>query len=599
MDSWAARKRPWEEDTQLQTQNPRRDATTVAGEGPPLPQHAGHPSPDGQALSQRRLPPLYTPSCSASATSIVPGLLQLSPPPNDPDGLHTITKPRSQSLFNLFRSPKRQRFERGTEETRDYSSALDLDRSLPPIGIDTDQSRFATFTAPHATGEASCCPPSCEGQACSSSRSLMRSLASELASLHTNVKALTHKEDSLFLDQPDTNHCGTEKSLKWVLKLVQWTNIQLRDCTEETNTRSPHHSLFQPDQSPTMRRNQHHLEQREEQSPPSRQYSGHQHHHVFSAFPHPTHSAEDSRKPHYGGDMHSVANSPHHTVSSAGSVFMPPQSPMQAPQPMRSVMLPSPSSMNFPNVQNLPPISPPSAALQPSPQAVHLQDLQHQVSLKTLAFQTLQREYDSLLQKLERQRTKCATLEKKFEVSDVEINSLTDDKEKLSSQIVALEHQVEELQENRDEARRQLVANGAQYMRIMEMASRLQAQGAEDKRRWEAEKAGLEHRIKILEEAMVSGASTGSQEVEQSVGACSSSESPLEAHHLIPSASIPSAETVNVLRTEIGRLRSRTHTLEEALQTMKEESISIQQAAQKLVESGGRMEKAVQGAVNG
>lgn len=28
----------------------------------------------------------------------------------------------------------------------------------------------------------------------------MRSLASELASLHTNVKALTHKEDSLLLD---------------------------------------------------------------------------------------------------------------------------------------------------------------------------------------------------------------------------------------------------------------------------------------------------------------------------------------------------------------------------------------------------------------
>ena len=362
--------------------------------------------------------------------------------------------------------------------------------------------------------------------------------------------------------------------------------------------RSPEQNLFQLDTLSTMRRGQHHLEQREEQSPPTRQFPGP--HHGYTNFTNSGAMAEDNRRNPYASDMNPMANSPHHTASSSGSVFIPPQSPMQAPQPSRPGMLPSPSSMNFPNAPNLPPISPPSTALQTSAQAAHLQDLQHQVSIKTLAFQTLQREYDSLLQKLERQRTKCTTLERKFEVSDVEINSLTDEKEKLQSQVAALENQVEELQQSRDEARRQLVANGAQYMRIMEMANRLQAQGADDKKRWEAERSELEQRIKILEEAMVTGTDRPATD-EGHTSASSPPPSIVLAHNpgLRSSTSTSSAETINVLRVEIGRLRSRTQTLETALQTMKEESISIQAAARQLVESGGKIENAVQATVGG
>lgn len=345
-----------------------------------------------------------------------------------------------------------------------------------------------------------------------------------------------------------------------------------------------------------MRRGQQHLEQRDGQSPPSRQYSGIQH--GFTGFAHPAMAPDDSRRNLYGSEFPPMANSPHQTVSSSGSVFMPPQSPMQAPQPSRSTMLPSPSSMNFPNATNLPPISPPSTSLQSSAQATHLQDLQHQISVKTLAFQTLQREYDSLLQKLERQRTKCATLEKKFEVSDVEINSLTDEKEKLQAQVASLEGQVEELQQSRDETRRQLVANGAQYMRIMEMANRLQAQGADDKKRWEAERAELQQRIKVLEEAMVTGSERATSDADH---VQSTSPSSITLGHTpgLLNASSSSTETVNVLRAEIHRLRCRTQNLEVALQTMRNESISIQEAARKLVESGGKIEKAAQGAMGG
>lgn len=295
--------------------------------------------------------------------------------------------------------------------------------------------------------------------------------------------------------------------------------------------------------------------------------------------------------------MNSLGSSPHLTASSPGSTFMPPQSPMQAPQPMRSTILPSPSSLNFSSVPTLPSMSPPSAAGQTSAQSAHLQDLQHQISVKTLAFQTLQREYDSLLQKLERQRTKCATLEKKFEVSDVEINSLTDEKEKLYEQIATLETQVEDLQQSRDEARRQMVAQGAQYSQIMDMASKIQGQGAEDKKKWETEKSDLEQRIRLLEEAMVSSAAeqTPSEAMHASSASPCVTAGTGEQKSVTPGAS--QSETINVLRAEVGRLRSRTQSLEIALQTMRKESISIQEAARQLVESGSKIERVAHGAV--
>lgn len=243
--------------------------------------------------------------------------------------------------------------------------------------------------------------------------------------------------------------------------------------------------------------------------------------------------------------------------------------------------------MNFPSSISLPPVSPPAATTtQASAHSALLQELQHQVSIKTIALQTIQREYDSLLQKLERQRTKCATLEKKFEVSDVEINSLTDEKERLQAQLAALEYQAEELQESRDESRRQLVANGAQYMRIMEMANRLQTQSADDKKRWDAEKSDLQQRIKVLEEAMVTG--TDSEHANHSPPPF------VILAHTSGNTSSSSAETVNVLRAEIGRLRIRTQTLETALRTMKDEGRSIQEAAKKLLESGNQMEQATE-----
>jgi hypothetical protein len=267
---------------------------------------------------------------------------------------------------------------------------------------------------------------------------------------------------------------------------------------------------------------------------------------------------------------------------------------MQAPQSMLTATLPSPSPLNC-HPRSLPSISSPTTtSIQTSAHSALLQDLQHQLSVKTLEVRTLQRDYDNLLQKLEQQSTKCTTLEKKSEVSDAEIDTLTDEKKKLQAQFAATEAQVKELQQSRDEARRQLVANGAQYMRIMDMANRLQVQGAEDKKKWETERSGLEHRIRVLEEAVMTGGTehpTPTPDKEQQL-----SGSPVSAPG---SAASPSsqAELIYVLRAEVGRLRSRTQLLKTALRDMRKEGVLIQTAVRQLSESGGRLEAVVQSTV--
>ncbi|KAI9656465.1 MAG: hypothetical protein M1821_004672 [Bathelium mastoideum] len=289
----------------------------------------------------------------------------------------------------------------------------------------------------------------------------------------------------------------------------------------------------------------------------------------------------ERRRSHQSTTAPSSSHSPPRAGSSPGSGILPPPSPVMAPFNVRT--LPSPASLNFPNVPTLPPISSPAASYPSSAHAAHLQDLQHQISTKTLAYQTLLREYDALLQKLERQRTKCATLEKKFEVSDTEINNLTDDKERLQDKVGALETEVEDLKKTREDERKEYGANGDQYRKILEMASRLQEQGAMEKRKWVSEKKELEDKIETLE-----GFGKGSREssetnlmtaVEQHVSASGTSDAPdtagpaataqqttIPEQPELPLMSIASPQPADSsLRPELTRLNQRVRYLEAAL----------------------------------
>jgi chromosome segregation ATPase len=229
----------------------------------------------------------------------------------------------------------------------------------------------------------------------------------------------------------------------------------------------------------------------------------------------------------------------------------------------------------------------------------HLQDLQHQVSVKQLALQTLQREYESLLQKLERQRIKSQALEKKFEVSDAEINNLTDDKERLAGQVQALEGQVEELQLARDEARKMGADSAAQYMKIVEMAGRLQGKGVEDRKLWEKERGTLLKRIMELE-----GGPTTSLQGSQPESSHQSpmpgqqqaspirhlSEQILAAHLSHIASPSPQSYDTATLRQEILELKDRIQALETALKEALDESKAVREATLKLASISQRLE---------
>jgi hypothetical protein len=239
MDSWTARKRPWEESSPIDVPLKRRDSTD---DTPSLPQHADHYPRDSQSLSQRRLPPLYTSSYMPPTAFHTSSTLQLSSLAHEAVELDN-SRPRSQSLFDLFQPPKRLRRDSDfgkdsscirsslsclaaslyellrlwsafpnsmgdchdtpnrvsysqlnmiTERTTTFSGALDLHSSLPPIGRDASRPRFGTD--PVQAQAHACCSSDCEGQACSSARILMRKLASELILLDTRVRSISEKD---------------------------------------------------------------------------------------------------------------------------------------------------------------------------------------------------------------------------------------------------------------------------------------------------------------------------------------------------------------------------------------------------------------------
>lgn len=256
--------------------------------------------------------------------------------------------------------------------------------------------------------------------------------------------------------------------------------------------------------------------------------------------------------------------SPHPTAST-GSVFGSSQSPMAMGASGR--MLPSPSSLHgapslISGQGNYSPSSSQSA------HTTHMQDLQHQISTKSLALTTLQREHDQLLAAYSRMQIRCQTLDKKSQVSDHEINTLTEEKIKLQSQVEAFEVQVDELIKSRDEAQKQTTANGAQYMRIMSMSSKLQTQGAEEAKRykqdreaWDRDREGLQRRIEDLEAGRSSPSIPRDPAVE--------SKTALSSDEILASASL------DVLRNEVVRLRQSLRNMERMFENLRQETDTI------------------------
>ena len=282
----------------------------------------------------------------------------------------------------------------------------------------------------------------------------------------------------------------------------------------------------------------------------------------------PIFTADDMKRvQYYDAGPPGSAHSPR--TSSGSSAFGHALSPTQSQHHGRS--LPSPPTSHFPQSGLTNPSQFTSSASQAA-HASHLQDLQHQISTKTLALQTLQREHDQLLAAFSRSQIRCNTLDKKSRVSDHEINTLTEEKIRLQQQVDSLEAHVNDLAQSRDEVHKQSTADGAQWRQIMAMSSQLQVKGAEDAKQhkadrdaWEQERTAMQQRLQELECRDVSP----SRRLPPVEGSSSElSGDPLDSSSLV------------VLRQEIVRGRQRCAELEHVLQDITGESEQIDAAIQ-------------------
>lgn len=241
------------------------------------------------------------------------------------------------------------------------------------------------------------------------------------------------------------------------------------------------------------------------------------------------------------------------------------------------------------------PSTPSSSSPAFSAHSAHVQDLQHQVSTKTLALQTLQREHDSLLAAFSRQQTSYSTLDKKTKVADMEIKELTEEKIGLQSQVDNLEAQVEELFKSKEDAHQQSAASGAQYMKIMAMSSRLQAQSVTDQKKWKAEKQEWEmEKEELLKKIQNLEAGSGrAQNSDQIHSESSNSQNPMLSSNDSGNASHASEDLTSIppedLRSEVATLRQRCREMETTLKDLAEETESLDGAMQQLRCVSGRI----------
>ncbi|CZR54393.1 uncharacterized protein PAC_04277 [Phialocephala subalpina] len=297
--------------------------------------------------------------------------------------------------------------------------------------------------------------------------------------------------------------------------------------------------------------------------------------------------------------------------SQRGSIMNPPPAPnRQLPSPPgRS--LPSPTSINFPSPSagsygssshpvNLPPppgLQPsqhpylPSIGSSHSPDALqaHSAALQHEVSVQKIALSSLQGEHDKLLAAFSRSQTRASALEKKHQVSDTEIISLTEEKLRLQSQVAELEKEVEELAQSRDQFRQAAVQEGSQYVELVKNATRLEEMAGEERRAWGKLKAEMEQRIESLTAGSNLRDGTHSSGVpipiirpldDVATPPSSNEGQGLEVEPAIRSRPtsypIQSQESHIELKEEIRRLRSRCAEAEDALRAVRDESRSME-----------------------
>jgi uncharacterized coiled-coil DUF342 family protein len=166
-------------------------------------------------------------------------------------------------------------------------------------------------------------------------------------------------------------------------------------------------------------------------------------------------------------------------------------------------------------------------------------------------------------------------LEEKQVASDLEINTLAEERVRLLTQVQELEQSIADTSKSRDEFRQAAVKGGAQYVKIVRMASQLEMMAAEERREWKRKLEENKATIDALRErpAAPRGPDGTAREFETLPGEEVSPE--------------------DELKKEVKRLRVRCAEMESALKNIRSESHRFGEAIEALRTAGIRISESV------
>lgn len=276
----------------------------------------------------------------------------------------------------------------------------------------------------------------------------------------------------------------------------------------------------------------------------------------------------------------------HRSSLSSGNIFVP--SHPRLPTPLNAHPLHLPTAKT-PYSFVLPPISPSLAG--PVTHLPSPQDLRQLLDAKTLAFESLQREHQHLVSAYSRSQSRITSLDQSCSASAAEINYLSDGRIRLGAYIETLEAEVRALQRLRDDINTQSITKGAQYMKIMAMSSKLEAQCVTDsltfkteRERWALEKKSFIKQIEDLEDEK--------QKLLHSIHSLKTHEASTNPATTTDTADNTDVQTSqHIVREEVRCLRTKCNDLESALLSLRQESLDFGQAFAKLGAAGRRLEQ--------
>ncbi|KAI6875981.1 hypothetical protein KC338_g521 [Hortaea werneckii] len=432
---------------------------------------------------------------------------------------------------------------------------------------------------------------------CNKLKPQLRELALAAAEVDENVQNVFNRPLIRTLDLHD---CNPERTIQWILDRLQRSKKDLQeafqrglpslgqrvqahisnDASRPVSPMNPlkRSSAWDRDQLPVPKRPRSGASPNQTMAPPHSVGSYGDRSLDFltrGAFsPAPTDTAPPSAYPRQGSP-YSSGRGPRGLPSPSSLAYAPSVAPSLAPPTAQSATSPIPSYEQ--------PLSVHTASAN-SATSAHIADLQHQVTLKSLSLQTLQSEYASLLQKLQRERVKSQAIEKKTSVADNEVNELTGRNEELLEQVKTLEGRVEELERKREQERSDAAREKEQWGRMLEMGTRLQARHADDRQKLMDEREELRSRIAVLEGSQTDEVRAAGSEWSSNVP---STEAP-QAHGASKELSLPKettsqkgtsagfAEDSELLKREVRSLKDQRDLLRSALAAVRTHNNTLQ-----------------------